>query len=49
MEMFKDAYEEGHCTGRNKARVIQIEPHNIHTKYKEADHIACVTKVYQTT
>lgn len=26
------AYEKGHCTGWKKARVIQIEPYNIHTK-----------------
>jgi hypothetical protein len=48
MEKCKYAYEEGHCIGWNTARVIHIEPHNIHTKYKEADHMACV-KVYQPT
>jgi predicted GIY-YIG superfamily endonuclease len=39
------AYEEGHSVGWDEAGNLEIECSNRYRKYKESDHMACLTKL----
>jgi hypothetical protein len=37
------AYEAGHAVGLDNSRILQIENNSRYRKYKESDHVACLT------
>jgi hypothetical protein len=42
-ELAQHAYEEGHRVGWNEARVLETESNSRYRKYKELDHMACLS------
>jgi predicted GIY-YIG superfamily endonuclease len=43
------AYEDGHWTGWNEARIVQIKTSNTYRKYKESAHMTCLTNPISRT
>jgi hypothetical protein len=42
-KLSQHAYEEGNRVGWDDARVLEIESNSMYRKYKESDHMACLT------
>jgi hypothetical protein len=42
-KMAQHAYEEDHRVGWDEARFLEIESNSRYRKYKESDHMACLT------
>jgi hypothetical protein len=42
-KLAQQTYEEGRRLGWDDAKILEIESSSMYRKYKESDHLACIT------